>query len=145
MSFNANSFFNFIHNFILCEFSVLLSANLVDSPSDGIEIISLRNPSTEKSTKYLYAKQKPTQFYEILCFNEEPRSWFANDYVYPNGDIYMTTPVDPLFFALYYIRLHNVEKCQPIDQTIMDENFEKTYLIADTMTGDQLALVSKQN
>lgn len=57
----------------------------------------------------------------------------------------MTTPFDPLFFALYYIRLHNVDKCQPIDQTIMDDNFSKAYLIADAMTVDQLALVSEKN
>lgn len=55
----------------------------------------------------------------------------------------MTTPFDPLFFALHYIRTHNVDKCQPIDQTIIDDNFSKAYLIADALTVDQLALVSK--
>lgn len=55
----------------------------------------------------------------------------------------MTTPFDPLFFALYYIRMHNVDKCQPIDQTIIDDNFSKAYLIADAMAVDQLALVSQ--
>lgn len=116
---------------------------MIDESTDGLEIISLRNPSTEKSTKYLYVKQKQPQFYEIMCFNEEPRSWFANDYVYPNGNIYMTTPFDPVFFALYYIRSNNVDKCQPIEQTIMDDEFSKAYLIADAMTADQLALVNE--
>lgn len=128
---------------IILILSDIFSANLIDASSDGIEIISLRNPCTEQATKYLYTKQKQPQFYEILCFNEEPRSWFANDYAYPNGNIYMTTPFDPLFFALHYIRAHNVDKCQPIDQTIIDDNFSKAYLIADALTVDQLALVSK--
>lgn len=131
-------------SFYLFFFSLSLLANLIDASSDGIEIISLRNPCTEKSTKYLYAKQKQPQFYEILCFNEEPRSWFANDFIYPNGNIYMTAPFDPVFFALYYIRTHNVDKCQPIEQTIIDDNFSKAYLIADALAVDQLALVSKQ-
>lgn len=55
----------------------------------------------------------------------------------------MTTPFDSLFFALYYIRMHNVDKCQPIEQTIVDDNFSKAYLIADALAVDQLALVSK--
>lgn len=56
----------------------------------------------------------------------------------------MTAPFDPVFFALYYIRTHNVDKCQPIEQTIIDDNFSKAYLIADALAVDQLALVSKQ-
>lgn len=55
----------------------------------------------------------------------------------------MTTPFDPLFFALYYIRSHNVDKCQPIEQTIIDDDYSKAYLIADAMTAEQLALVNK--
>lgn len=115
----------------------------MDESSDEIEIISLRNPSTEKTSKYLYAKDKK-KFFEILSFTEEPRSWFANDFVYPNGNIYMTSPFDPLFWALYYIRSNNVEKCQPIDQTIVDDDFVDASKIVDVLTVEQLAMVCFQ-
>lgn len=133
----------YFHNFSLSieSFACFILASLTDASSDGIEIISLRNPSTEKTAKYLYAKHKK-QFFEILSFNEEPRSWFANNSVYPNGNIYMTSPFDPVFWALYYIRLNNVEKCQPIEQTIVDDNFSNAFLIADVLTVDQLAMVN---
>lgn len=120
------------------------SATLVDESSQDIEIISLRNPSTEKISKYLYAKHK-NQFYEILSFSEDPRSWFANDFTYPNGNIYMTSLFDPLFWALYYIQLHNVEKCQPIDQTIVDDEFVNAAKIVDVLTVEQLAMVNDSN
>lgn len=116
-------------------------ATLVEESSADIEIISLRNPATEKTSKYLYAKEKK-QFFEILSFSEEPRSWFANELVYPNGNIFMTSPFDPLFWALYYIRLNNVDKCQPIEQTLMDYDFPNAYMIADVLTVEQLAMVS---
>lgn len=116
-------------------------ATLVEESSVDIEIISLRNPATEKTSKYLYAKEK-RQFFEILSFSEEPRSWFANELVYPNGNIFMTSPFDPLFWALYYIRLNNVDKCQPIEQTLMDDDFANAYMIADVLTVEQLAMVS---
>lgn len=127
----------FYHKLIFISF---ISVNLTNAPSEGMEILSLRNPSTEKISKYLYAKHTK-QFFEILSFNEEPRSWFANDSVYPNGNIYMTSPFDPVFWALYYIRLNNVEKCQPIEQTIVDDNFSNAFLIADVLTVEQLAMV----
>ncbi|XP_031633466.1 ribonuclease H2 subunit B [Contarinia nasturtii] len=122
----------------------LLDASLIDKPSDGdIQIISLRNPSNEKSTKYLYAKEKQ-QFFELLSFSEEHRSWFANDTVYPDGNLYITSPFDPLFLALYYIRRNSSDRCQPIDQTIVDEDFTNTHLIADVMTVQQMSMIADQ-
>ncbi|XP_055324132.1 ribonuclease H2 subunit B [Sitodiplosis mosellana] len=121
----------------------LLDANLADKSSDDIQIISLRNPSTEKASKYLFAKGK-NQFFELLSFSEEHRCWFANESVYPNGNIYMTSPFDPLFWALYYIRLNCSDKCQPIDQTIVDDNFANAHLIADVLTVEQLSMIADQ-
>lgn len=88
----------------------------------------------------MYAKHL-SKFYEILSFNEEHRSWFADDLVYPNGSIYMTTAFDPLFWGLYYIRLNNTDKCQPIDQAIVDNDFAKTALIIDVLSVEQLSMV----
>lgn len=111
-------------------------------PSNGIQIISLRNPCTEKASKYLYVKEKQ-QFFELMSFNEEPRSWFVNDSIYPDGCLYMTAPFDPLFWALYYIRMNNTDKCQPIEQTIVDDLFANAHFIADVLPVEQLAMVSK--
>lgn len=115
---------------------------MVKQPRSDIEIISLRNPSTGNASKYVYAKHL-NKFFELLSFSEEPRSWFANDIVHPNGNLYLTSSFDPLFFGLYYIRLNNTDRCQPIEQTLIDDNFAKTHLMADVLTVDQLSMVNQ--
>lgn len=77
----------------------------------------------------------------MLSFSEEHRSWFTNETVYPHGNIYITSAFDPLFWALYYIRLNNADMCQPIDQAITDIEFPKAILIADVLSVDQLSMV----
>lgn len=77
-----------------------------------------------------------------MCFNEEPRSWFINDVVQPNGKLYLTTAFDPLFWGLYYLRLNSSDRCQPIDQTFIDETFTNTHIIMDELTTEQLSMVS---
>lgn len=77
----------------------------------------------------------------MLSFNEEHRSWFTNETAYPHGNIYITSTFDPLFWALYYIRLNNGEMCQPIDHAITDTEFPKASLIADMLNVDQLSMV----
>lgn len=116
---------------------------LINETSENVEIVTLRNPSTEKSSKYLYAKHL-TKFFEIMSFNEEPRSWFINDVVQPNGQLYLTTAFDPLFWGLYYLRLNNSDKCQPIEQSFIDDNFANTHLIVNVLTADQLSMVMVQ-
>lgn len=77
-----------------------------------------------------------------MCFNEEPRSWFINDCVQPNGHLYLTSTFDPLFWGLYYLRSNNNEKCQPIEQTVVDDDFANIHLIADHLTSEQLSMVN---
>lgn len=136
----SNSFIIHLIQFFLCVF--FFTGNLADGSSDDIQIISLRNPSTEKASKYLYTKEKG-QFFEVLSFSEEHRCWFANESVYPNGNLYITSPFDPLFWALYYIRLNSSDKCQPIDQTIVDDNFANAHIITDALTVEQLSMVNR--
>lgn len=136
----------FIHNNI-CFSSLnihILSGALLKEPQFDVEIISLRNPSTEKASKYLYAKHLSSKFFELLSFDEEPRSWFANDLIHSNGNLYMTSVFDPLFWGVYYIRLNNVDRAQPIEQTLIDDNFANTHLLADALTVEQLAMVRIQ-
>lgn len=82
-----------------------------------------------------------SKFYEILSFSEEPRSWFINDMACTNGNLYMTTAFDPLFWGLYYIRLNCTKRCVPIEQAFIDENFSNTHLIGDALSVDQLSMV----
>lgn len=128
-------FFSNVNDFFL--------ATLIDGTSEDIQIISLRNPATEKLSKYLYSKGNK-QFFEVLSFSEEHRSWFADSSVYPNGNVYITAPFDPLLWALYYIRLNSIDRCQPIDQTIVDDEFANAYLIADVLPVEQLSMVNYQ-
>lgn len=106
-----------------------------------MDIVSLRNPCTEGPARYLHAKHL-SLFFELMCFNEAPRSWFIGKRTCANGKVYMTNAFDPLFWGLYYIRLNCVHHCVPIEQAMIDDNFENTHLILDVLPVEQLSMVS---
>lgn len=122
-------------------FQTFISGKLFGENCENIEILLLRNPCTEQPTRYLNVKHL-NKIYEILSFSEEPRSWFINDMACSNGNLYMTTVFDPLFFAMYYLRKNCTERAVPLDQAIVDDNFAHTNLLLDVLKIEQLAMVN---
>lgn len=117
------------------------TGKLTADDREEVDIVLLRNPCTEEASRYIYAKHL-SHFFEVLSFSEEPRSWFIGKKIYSNGNVYMTNAFDPLFWGLYYIRLHCVDRCVPIDQAIIDDDFENAHLILDVLTIEQLSMVN---
>lgn len=111
---------------------------------EEVDIVSLRNPCSEGASRYIYAKHL-SLFFELMCFSEEPRSWFIAKKTCSNGNLYMTNPFDPLFWGLYYVRLNGADHAVPIDQAIVDEQFRNTKVILDVLTTDQLSMVKKKS
>lgn len=41
---------------------------------------------------------------EVLTFDENKRSWFIDDNVKSDGKMHLSTPIDPIFLVLPYLR-----------------------------------------
>lgn len=115
---------------------------MVREDCQDVEIILLRNPCTGKASRYLHAKHM-NRIYEVLNFNEEPRSWFIEDMAYATGSLFLTTYFDPLFSALYYLQKNCAERCVPFDQATVDEKHMHTNVLEDLVSDDQLSMVSQ--
>lgn len=100
----------------------------------------MRNPCTEKSSRYVYAKHL-SRFFELLSFDEQPRSWFINEMTCSNGNLYMTFPFDPLFWGLYYLRKNCSDRGMPLDQALEDTEFPNSQLVGDVLAVEQLQMV----
>lgn len=46
---------------------------------------------------------------EVLIFDEKKKSWFIDDNVKSDGKLHLSTPIDPIFLALPYLRKVIVE------------------------------------
>lgn len=58
-----------------------------------------------------------------------------------NGNLYVTFPFDPLFWAVYYLRKNSIDRCIPIDQAVIDDEFAQAHQIVGTLKAEQLAMV----
>lgn len=58
-----------------------------------------------------------------------------------NGSIYLTTAMDPLFLAIYYLQLNASERCVPFDQAVTDDLFPNTHLLSELISDEQLSMV----
>ncbi|KAK9504383.1 hypothetical protein O3M35_010725 [Rhynocoris fuscipes] len=112
--------------------------------SDVLNLIKLRHPKTGDGA-YFAINGK---VHEILKFSDEKRSYFIDDNVASDGDLYLSTPVDPLFLILSY--LIKAKRCCPLDQVLIDEeypdiekllsciNINQLYHIADRKGDEEL-------
>uniref|UniRef100_A0AAG5DD77 Ribonuclease H2 subunit B n=1 Tax=Anopheles atroparvus TaxID=41427 RepID=A0AAG5DD77_ANOAO len=130
------------------KFFFIFKDTLVDTGDASLKILSLRNPATKNSSKYLLRRNesKPTQsiLYEVNCFNEQHRSWFINESVCSNGKIFIPTPIDPLFLALPYLEEHCSERAVPLDQVLVDEQFPLTSKLVEVLESSKLSKIADE-
>lgn len=75
-----------------------------------VQYIKLRHPSTEKPA-YFCIVNKTTEeisngnrkIYEIVSHNQQQRSWLIENIISSNNIMHISTPINPLFFALYIL------------------------------------------
>ncbi|XP_031825548.1 ribonuclease H2 subunit B isoform X2 [Nomia melanderi] len=65
-----------------------------------------------------------TTVQEVLTFDENKRSWFIDDNVKSDGKMHLSTPIDPIFLVLPYLR--KTQQVQPLNQCLWDEDFPET-------------------
>ncbi|RLU14754.1 hypothetical protein DMN91_012641 [Ooceraea biroi] len=94
---------------------------------DQSEIVRLRHPASNKPAMFVFGSADRT-VQEILIFDEKKRSWFINDSVKSDGKLYLSTPIDPIFLVLPYLRKSQL--AQPLEQCLWDEDFPDTSRLA---------------
>lgn len=106
---------------------------------EELEIINITHPRTGSAAKFLIHEK---QIYEITCFQERYRSWFIGQSAAANGNVYMTTPVDPLFLALPLLASECTDRAVPIDQLFTDSNTVRNGRLLEVFVDEQLHLVA---
>lgn len=65
---------------------------------------------------------------EVFSFTGGKRSWFIDDSVKEDGRLYLSTPVDPGFLILPYLKKAKEDgKVIPLDDLLVDNPFPETY------------------
>lgn len=94
-----------------------------------------------KPNFYLY-NYSQKNLLEILEFGEPFRSWFNNnDHLLSSGSIYLTTKIDPIFFALFYIERECKTHYVPLEDILSDNINKNLSLLKTIVSMDQLQLV----
>lgn len=101
--------------------------------------MSITHPRTGSAAKFLIHEK---QIYEITCFQERYRSWFIDQSAASNGNLYMTTLIDPLFLALPLLVTECTDRAVPIDQLFVDSNTVRNGRLLEVFTDEQLELVA---
>ncbi|XP_077257903.1 ribonuclease H2 subunit B [Temnothorax americanus] len=106
----------------------LMKEDTLDSTSGGQpEIVKLRHPASDKPAVFAFSPGNLT-VQEVLIFDEKKRSWFIDNNVKSDGKLHLSTPIDPIFLALPYLRKSQL--AQPLEQCLWDEDFPETSRLA---------------
>ncbi|XP_021942143.1 ribonuclease H2 subunit B-like [Zootermopsis nevadensis] len=67
------------------------------------DIVQLRHPQSGTPAMFLFSPGDG-MVQEVLTFSENRRSWFIEESVKSDGKLHLSTPIDPIFLALPYLR-----------------------------------------
>jgi len=87
------------------------------------DIVQLRHPQSGATAMFLFSPGDGI-VQEVLTFSENRRSWFIEESVKSDGKMHLSTPIDPIFLALPYLR--KTSQAMPLDQLLKDEEFPET-------------------
>lgn len=91
--------------------NIFLSGDNLDDTDDGQpEVVKLRHPASSKPAIFVFSPGNIT-VQEVLMFDESKRSWFIDDNVKSDGKLHLSTPIDPIFLVLPYLRKVIIQIC----------------------------------
>lgn len=67
------------------------------------DIVKLRHPASNSAAMFVFTPGD-SAVQEILTFDENKRSWFIDDNVKSDGKMHLSTPIDPIFLVLPYLK-----------------------------------------
>lgn len=82
-------------------------------------IVPLPHPKTGASS--LFLKADAGAYLELVKLKEKHGSWTVDDFVEPDGSLYVGTAMDPLYFAAAL--LHKGDKFRPLEDFIEDNSY----------------------
>ncbi|XP_066588481.1 ribonuclease H2 subunit B isoform X2 [Prorops nasuta] len=91
------------------------------------EIVKLRHPASNLPAMFVFSPKDLT-VQEVITFDENKRSWFIDENVKSDGKMHLSTPIDPIFLILPYLRKTN--QAQPLEQCLRDEDYPETTRLA---------------
>lgn len=100
----------------------------LDNADGGLpNVVKLRHPASNQPAMFVFGPGNLT-VQEVLTFDENKRSWFIDDNVKSDGKMHLSTPIDPIFLILPYLR--KSQQTQPLEQCLWDEDFPETSRLA---------------
>lgn len=103
----------------------IISKELLENAADNEEeklqlnLEYFYHPGKDKPVLFITNKEKVMM--EVLQYSEPCRSWFIGNELSSDGNIYVTTPIDSTFLALYHLRKHCSQNAMSLD-SIYDSN-----------------------
>ncbi|XP_012259344.1 ribonuclease H2 subunit B [Athalia rosae] len=91
------------------------------------DVVKLRHPASNQPAMFVFSPGDTT-VQEVLTFDENKRSWFIDDNVKSDGKMHLSTPIDPIFLVLPYLR--KSQQVMPLDQILRDEDYPGTSRLA---------------
>ncbi len=78
---------------------------IVDIGWEHIQEVIVNHPKTQQKCVFLIDTRISSSLsspfiFEVMTMEQDTRSWFIGDNVVSDGNIYVCTPIDPLFFVL---------------------------------------------
>jgi len=118
------------------------SANAQPEPqSSSFNLVTLWNPRSKESMLYLL-RPDPSALFEIQKFNGGNRAWLIGNSVEKDGDLYMCSPIEPLFLLLtYFIKS---DKYVLLSQIVDDKVCTQSHMLIELLKDDRLLLVADQ-
>lgn len=86
------------------------------------DIVNLRHPNTGEAGVFLFSSAN-NSVQEILTFAEGKRSWLIEESVKSDGKMHLSTPIDPIFLVLPYLKKYCTAQAIPLDQLLRDDEF----------------------
>ncbi|XP_011504522.1 PREDICTED: ribonuclease H2 subunit B [Ceratosolen solmsi marchali] len=87
------------------------------------DMVKLRHPASNQAAMFVFSPGDLT-IQEVMTFDENKRSWFIDDNVRSDGKMHLSTPIDPIFLVLPYLR--KSQQIMPLEQCLRDEDYPET-------------------
>ncbi|XP_046614728.1 ribonuclease H2 subunit B isoform X2 [Neodiprion virginianus] len=100
---------------------------LENTDGSSPDVVKLRHPASNQPAMFVFSPGDTT-VQEVLTFDENKRSWFIDDNVKSDGKMHLSTPIDPIFLVLPYLR--KSQQVMPLDQILRDEDYPGTSRLA---------------
>lgn len=94
-------------------------------------VVPLPHPKTGASS--LFLKGDAGAYLELVKLKEKHGSWTVDDFVEPDGSLYVGTSMDPLYFAVAL--LHKGDKFRPLEDFVEDNSYPELVNVIRSCSG----------